>query len=82
MANGYLRQVEFRRWAAGVDDKLGQLNAKVTTHGELLAVVKDRQRLGETDKNDNKHLRYSIIAAGVATIFSALVHLFIHGGVK
>lgn len=82
MANGYLRQVEFRRWAASVDDALGQLNAKVTTHGEILAVVKDRQRLGETDKHDSKSLRYSIIAAGVATLFSALVHLFIHGGVR
>lgn len=66
--NGYLRQGEFRRWAGGVDHKLGELASEVKKHGELLAVVDDRQKTGDIGRSDRRHTVAAIATAIISTL--------------
>lgn len=81
--NGYLRQGEFRRWAASVDGKLDSLTSTVAEHSELLAVFKDRKAQDDASRTDRNHARVAIVTAVMMMLTTLGVELWhIFEGVK
>lgn len=74
--NGYLRQGEFRRWAAGVDDKLADLDRKATAHGQQLAVLGDRQTQNDAERGDRRRLFAAIVASMLTGACAILIEIW------
>lgn len=76
MANGYLRQGEFRRWAEGVDRRLDQVGQKVDDHASKLAVLTDRLHQTDDDRRERRKFLYGLIASGIVSLLTLLGGLY------
>ena len=68
--DGFLREGEFRRWADGIDEMLGDIHTRVIAHGEDLAVLKEAKKQDDASKADRRKMVYGMIGTGFGALLA------------